>query len=115
MTGGSAVSEARLRSLRDTAFELVRSNSSDNPGAALMRRELARRFPDVSSDEYAQVYFDLFNECKKLVWAAVEMAYRHKEGDLSRAEALRQLEERSPDFSVLIYETAFSDGLNAAR
>jgi hypothetical protein len=107
--------EARLRSLRDTAYELVRRNSSNNPGAALMRQELARCFPDVSGDEYAQVYFDLFDECKNLLWAAVEMAYRHREGHLSHAEALRQLKERFPGFSVLIYETAFSDGLNAAR
>lgn len=107
--------EARLRSLRDTAYGLVRENCSNNPGAALMRQELARRFPDVSSDQYAQVYFDLFDECVKLLWAAVDLAYRYREGDLSRPEALRQLEERFPGFSASIYETAFSDGVNAAR
>jgi replication-associated recombination protein RarA len=107
--------EARLRSLRDEAFELVRRNSSNNPGAALMRRELARRFPDVSSDEYAQVYFDLFDECQKLLWGSGEVAALYWDERLSQAGALRQLQERFPGFSVRTYEAAFSEGMKGIR
>jgi hypothetical protein len=107
--------EARLRRMHDTAFELVCKDSSNNPGAALVRRTLARLFPDVSSDEYAPVYFDLFNEGQKLLRVAGEVADMYRERRLSHVEALRQLEERCPGFSVRTYESAFGDGMFATR
>jgi hypothetical protein len=107
--------ESRVRLLRDAAFALVRRNSSNNPGAALMRQELARRFPDVSSDEYAQVYFDLFDECLKLLDEALKLAAMHWEQRLSEVEALRQLSERYPGFSADTYQSALDNWRQAFR
>ena len=105
----------RGQSLRDTAFQLLRTHGFSYPGPALSRRRLAQLFPEVSDNEYASVYFELLDECKKLLDGAGEIAADLWEERVSRLEALRQLEERFPGFSLDNYDFALSYWSSAFR
>jgi hypothetical protein len=107
--------EQRKAELLDRVFELAASKGPEYPGPAIARRMLAQEFSDVSPDETADVYFDVYGQALKLLSAASLLAERYREHELSRLAVLQELRQLFPGYSTATYERAFGAGLNDTR
>jgi hypothetical protein len=99
----------------DRAFQLAVSRGPNDPGPATARRSLASEFPDVGTDGYAHVYFEIYDFGLALLDAASDAAERFREGHITEIQALRMLRQQFPDDSARTYELAFARGLNVTR
>lgn len=62
MANASAAKSGRAaQGQADRAFELAVSGGSYYPGPATARSKLAQEFSDVSTDEYAEIYFAIYD------------------------------------------------------
>ena len=102
-------------SLLDRAFQLARGNGPFFPGPANARAQLAIEFSEISSNPFAQEFFDAYDRALALLNASETLGDQLRDDRMTRTDALRQLESQHPGFGLSIYDAAIGEGLSRTR